>query len=134
MKSQRILSATLLFSLISVNSFVQAEDKEAALQDMSDPLAVYTQAGIGATNKGINIKIGKSYDSGKPNTMAMNIVEVKGFLGDSLGWDSADSIDNSVDSIRFRNFSADMTNGRGGQIDFNYSFDKSHLANKSGDL
>ncbi len=72
---------------------------------MSDPTAVYTQAGIGITNKGINVKIGDSYDTGNPDTMAMNIFELKGIAGDTFGWDSDDVKDNSVDTIRFRNFS-----------------------------
>lgn len=122
--------------LIGCSSFIsQAESiEEKELQDMSDPLAVYTQAGVGLTNKGINLKIGKSYDPGTPKTMAMNIVEIKGALGETVGWDGTDNKDNSIDSIRFRNFKVDMTDGRGGQVDFNYNFDKNHLADKTGDI
>ena len=47
---------TLLFSLLIPFSDALAEQKE--VQDMSDPLAVYTQVGAGATNKGIN-RLGK---------------------------------------------------------------------------
>jgi hypothetical protein len=50
---------------------------------MSDPLAVYTQGGLGASDKGLNLKVGQSYDTGNPETMAMNIIEVKGIAGNS---------------------------------------------------
>ena len=55
-----------------------AEEAEKEVQDMSDPLAVYTQAGMGLTDKGINIKVGQTYNSGDPEVMAMNVIEVKG--------------------------------------------------------
>ncbi|EGR1511199.1 hypothetical protein D6089_04805 [Vibrio vulnificus] len=91
-------------------------------KDMSDPLAIYTQAGIGATNKGLNIKIGQTYDTGSDATMGMNIIELKGFGGDLLGWDGSSQRNDSVDSLRFRNFSVDTTNGLGQQIDLNWDF------------
>lgn len=116
---------------LSSTIFAKAEKE---VQDMSDPLAVYTQAGVGLTNKGINIKIGQAYDTGDDSTMAMRLVEFKGILGDSLGWENGATIDNSVDSIRYRNFEVNLTNGRGVQLDINYSFDKSHLAQESGDF
>ncbi|MGR5543305.1 hypothetical protein ACPV5V_32610, partial [Vibrio campbellii] len=37
-------------------SLNEVADEE--LQDMSDPLAVYTLAGIGFTDKGLNLKVG----------------------------------------------------------------------------
>lgn len=141
MKRKTISVSLALLTL--VNTAVFAEEKvteqtkqnpEKELQDMSDPLAVYTQVGVGTTNRGLNLKIGKSYDPGKPKTMAMNVVEIKGMFGDALGWDNDKGYDNSIDLIRFRNFKVDMSNGRGGQIDFNYSFDKNHLAEQSGDI
>jgi len=126
--------ALSLFTLQSISAFAENEqDTKKEVQDMSDPLAVYTQAGVGATNKGINIKVGKSYDPGTANTMAMNVIEIKGLLGDTLGWDG-DKNDNSVDSIRFRNFKVNTTNGRGSQIDFVYNFDQTNIAKKTGDL
>ncbi|WP_095210516.1 hypothetical protein [Endozoicomonas ascidiicola] len=88
------------------------------VQDMSDPLAVYTQAGAGITNDGLNLKFGNTYDTGNPDTMAMNIIEIKGFGGETLGLDGNDSIN----SARFRNFTLDTTNGRGAQIDANWDF------------
>lgn len=96
------------------------------IQDMSDPLAVYTQAGAGMTNNGLNVKIGNSYDTGDIDTMAMNIIELKGIAGDVLGVDG----DDSIDTVRFRNFSLDKTNGRGSQIDVNWDFDN-HLGSAS---
>ncbi|GAL25797.1 hypothetical protein JCM19239_4284 [Vibrio variabilis] len=38
------------------------------VQDMSDPLAVYTQVGAGSTNKGLNFKLGQVYDTGNEAT------------------------------------------------------------------
>lgn len=99
-------------------SLVQAESE---LQDMSDPMAVYTQAGIGYTDKGLNLKVGQSYDTGNPSTMGMNVLEIKGFAGDELGWSNRDS-DDSIDSLRYRNFNVDMENGRGAQVDVNVNF------------
>lgn len=98
-------------------------------QDMSDPLAVYTQGGLGYTDKGINLKIGQSYDTGSDASAAMNIIELKGAFGDSLGFRDADqalyaNVDDSVDSFRFRNFQVALAKGRGTQIDVSYSFDR----------
>ena len=94
---------TLGISVLLLGSILSAENNETKkLQDMSDPLAVYTQAGMGYTDKGLNLKLGKAYDSGKPATMAMNILEIQGILGDTLGFRD-DQVD-SIDSIRFRNF------------------------------
>lgn len=70
----------LSFILLALG-FTAACAEETKLQDMSDPLAVYTQVGTGLTNKGLNIKIGKSYDPNVPKTMAMNVFEIKGIFG-----------------------------------------------------
>lgn len=114
--------------IASAPFFAIAKDNQE-VQDMSDPLAVYTQAGLGITDKGVNIKIGQTYDSGKENVAAMNVVEIKGFGGDVLGIRDNDdalfgAVDDSIDSFRFRNFQANMTNGRGNQLDISYSIDK----------
>ncbi|WP_353505633.1 hypothetical protein [Vibrio sp. SCSIO 43136] len=93
---------------------------EESVQDMSDPLAVYTQVGSGYTNKGLNIKLGQTFDTGSDHTMGMNVFELKGIMGDTFGWD--DNATNSIDQVRFRRFGADLTNGRGSQIDSNYNF------------
>lgn len=114
-------TAPLLFTPLL---YAQSEEKQT--QDMSDPLAVYTQAGAGITNQGLNLKLGNSYDTGDEQTMAMNIIELKGFAGDSLGLDGNDSIN----SIRFRNFHIDTSNGRGTQIDVNWDFNN-NLGNVS---
>jgi D-serine dehydratase len=50
------------------------------VQDMSDPLAVYTQVGVGATNKGLNFKVGQAYDTGIATTAGMNVIEVKAYM------------------------------------------------------
>ncbi|WP_443098344.1 hypothetical protein, partial [Vibrio atypicus] len=113
-----------LFTLISssLSLSVLAQEAEKEVQDMSDPLAVYTQAGLGVTNKGINIKVGQTYDTGSETTMGMNILEIKGLGGESLGWADENHRNDSVDSIRFRNFGVDLTNGRGSQVDVNWDF------------
>ncbi|HHC7130483.1 TPA: hypothetical protein ACN37W_004316 [Vibrio parahaemolyticus] len=116
-------------SVISISTFAE-EPQE--IQDMSDPLAVYTQAGLGITDKGINLKVGQTYDSGKENVAAMNVLEVKGFGGDILGLRDSDdarygSVDDSIDSFRLRNFQANMTNGRGHQLDISYNVDNEAL-------
>jgi hypothetical protein len=106
-------------SVLSVFNFAYAENSEE-LQDMSDPLAGYTQVGTGFTYRGLNLKVGQTFDTGNAQTMGMNVFELKGFAGDVAGWD--DEANDSVDSIRFRRFGADLTNGRGSQIDASYDF------------
>ena len=96
--------------------------EETEVQDMSDPLAVYTQAGFGYTDKGLNLKVGQTYDTGSDTTMGMNVFEIKGIAGEAIGWNGRDA-DDSIDSIRFRNFGVDLTNGRGTQVDMSWDFD-----------
>ncbi|WP_428803031.1 hypothetical protein [Vibrio kyushuensis] len=121
MKNQAPLSLTAIAASVAVllSSNVMAEDD---IQDMSDPLAVFTQAGVGYTDKGINLKIGQTYDTGSDTTMGMNIIEVKGIAGEAVGWNGRGA-DDSIDSLRYRNFGVDLTNGRGSQVDVNLGFD-----------
>ncbi len=102
---------------VSLPHSVNAQESDE-VQDMSDPMAVYTQAGAGLSNEGLNLKIGHAYDTGNPDTMAMNLIELKGFLGGTLGLDGNDS----VNTFRYRHFSLDTTTGRGAQIDINWNF------------
>ena len=111
---------SMLASLPLLASSVSGAEEQKEVQDMSDPLAVYTQLGAGYTDKGLNFKAGKSYDSGKPATMAMNILEIKGVWGDTLG--TRDYANDDIDSMRFRNFIVDTTNGQGSQVDVSYNF------------
>lgn len=115
---KNLLSIAASLSLCSLPVF--AADQA---QDMSDPLAVYTQAGFGITDKGLNVKLGQAYDTGSDTSMAMNLLEIQGVLGEALGWNNNPSTDNAVDSLRFRNFGIDMTNGRGAQIDISWNLD-----------
>ncbi|WP_394151220.1 hypothetical protein [Vibrio maritimus] len=142
MSSKTILSC-LIFGLLSqtaladtpenVNKTASAVKQEALnqdtkhLQDMSDPMAVYTQAGMGITDKGLNLKVGRAYDTGEAHTMAMSVVEVKGFAGEALGWSGSSERDDSIDNVRFRNFKVDTTNGRGRQFDINYNVEQQAL-------
>ncbi|MGR5541530.1 hypothetical protein ACPV5V_23560, partial [Vibrio campbellii] len=111
------MMSTSAMAVLSLN--VMANESEE-VQDMSDPLAVYTQVGAGYTDKGINIKIGQTFDTGEDTTMGMNIIELKGAMGDTLGW--RDEANDSIDSLRFRRFGVDLTNGRGSQVDISYDF------------
>ncbi|WP_440875902.1 hypothetical protein [Thalassotalea sp. PLHSN55] len=109
---------------------VAAQDEQ--FQDMSDPLAVYTQLGGGITDKGLNLKIGQTYDTGSETNMAMNIIEVKGVGGEWLGIRDDNNalyqgVDNAIDSLRFRNFQVETTNGRGTQVDINVNLDKESM-------
>ncbi|CAM4211357.1 hypothetical protein [Vibrio agarivorans] len=104
--------------LLSVQA-AYAESNE--VQDMSDPLAVFTQVGGGITDKGLNLKVGKTYDTGKDNVAGMNVLEIKGIGGETFGWHNDESrLNDSVDSFRLRNFSANLKNGRGTQLDLSY--------------
>lgn len=120
------LAAVSISALFTFSSNAVAEEKE--VQDMSDPLAVFTQGGFGITNKGLNLKIGQTYDTGNVETMGMNIIEVKGFGGEALGWDSNSVRDNSIDSFRYRNFEVNLTNGRGAQIDALFDVERENLS------
>ncbi|MGR5168624.1 hypothetical protein ACPV5L_15620 [Vibrio astriarenae] len=113
----KLMMSTSAMAVLSLN--VMANESEE-VQDMSDPLAVYTQVGAGYTDKGINIKIGQTFDTGEDTTMGMNIIELKGAMGDTLGW--RDEANDSIDSLRFRQFGVDLTNGRGSQVDISYDF------------
>ncbi|MET4694739.1 hypothetical protein [Endozoicomonas lisbonensis] len=134
MQFTRTLSASSLMmgAALFISPMVSADTADEELQDMSDPLAVYTQVGAGYTDKGLNIKIGRTYDTGNPATMGMNVIELKGVAGDALGWNGgsdqrkAYNRNNSADSFRFRNTTADFSRGegkgRGNQLDLNYDF------------
>lgn len=115
-----------------------AAPQEKEIQDMSDPLAVFTQVGAGYTDKGINLKIGQTYDTGNPETAGMNIIELKGIMGEAVGWRSKDGsiqADDSIDSFRFRNFSVLLPKGRGTQIDMNYQVEGNPLvADQTADI
>lgn len=130
---KNLLTTTLITPmLLTAMASASATAEEKEYKDMSDPMAVYTQLGGGITDKGFNIKIGQTYDTGSETTMGMNIIEVKGIGGELFDIrDSSEplysSVDDSIDTIRFRNFSVDVTNGRGTQIDANVNFDKNTL-------
>jgi len=111
--------AVLAFSGASI---AQEAAKESEVQDMSDPLAVYTQAGFGYTDKGLTLKIVQTFVTGSVTPRGWKVIKIKGFAGDALGWSNRDT-DDSIDSIRFRNFSVDLTNGRGAQVDMSWDFD-----------
>ena len=131
---KQTLRASLALPLLSIALLADNNATTEEVQDMSDPLAVYTQAGLGITDRGLNIKLGQAYDTGDPKTMGMNIIEIKGILGESLGgrdYEDAgyEAVLNPVEKLRFRNFSVNLENGRGTQIDINYN-----LHNETGDM
>ncbi|MDG3086174.1 hypothetical protein P7F88_08690 [Vibrio hannami] len=111
----------LRWLFIPVTLSLPAIAEESDVQDMSDPLAIYTQVGAGVTNKGLNLKIGKTYSTGVEDSAGMNFIELKGIAGESLGWhENQEERNDSIDSLRFRNFTANLKNGRGAQIDIQY--------------
>ncbi|GAL20145.1 hypothetical protein JCM19235_4345 [Vibrio maritimus] len=113
-------TSVTIAALLATTSFVSVASEADEVQDMSDPLAVYTQLGAGITDRGLNFKMGQTFDTGSDTTMGMNVFEIKGAMGETLGF--RDSANDSVDSLRFRRLQADMTNGRGSQFDANYDF------------
>ncbi|MCJ2376053.1 hypothetical protein LNL84_04320 [Vibrio sp. ZSDZ34] len=117
MKTINYIKVATIASALSVvfNTSVAEE-----YQDMSDPLSVYSQAGIGATNKGLNFKFGQAYDTNNESTMAMHILEAKGFSADTLGLKGNDGFD----SLRYRHFNVNMQNGIGSQVDINWDFNQ----------
>ncbi len=124
----------VLAALASLSLYAQAKTDDADVVDMSDPLAVFTQVGAGITDKGINLKLGQAYDTGNPTTAGMNVLELKGAMGDAFGWRGKNTTDNSIDYFRYRNFSVDLTKLLGAQIDFNYNMQKNLVAEQSADL
>lgn len=113
------VSVASVLLMISLPVIAEGEIKtDEALSDMSDPLAVYTMAGFGVTNRGINLKMAKSYDTGDVNQLGMNVIEIKGIYSDTLGWE--DDAKDSIDSIRVRNLTVNPNTGLGAQIDMSY--------------
>lgn len=90
---------------------------------MSDPLAVYNRAGAGITNNGINLKFGLEYATPDDNNQAMHVLELKGIGGELLGWSDHDKRDDSIDSVRYRNFQLSKKDNRGTQLDIDWNFD-----------
>ncbi len=134
----------LIFTLMSSTAFAatqetaatdEAEVKQEKLADMSDPLAVFGQVGMGATNRGLNLKFGQIYDTGDADSKGMKVLEVRGFYGETLGYDEGASIDNSLDSIRLRDVEVNTKNGRGTQLEYNLNFDSNAvLGEQSGSI
>ena len=87
---------------------------------LSDPLAVYTRASAGVSNRGINLKFGIESKGGDSDKALMNVLEIKGIGGDAIGWDGDCIRSNSVDSLRYRYFSLNKKNGRDSQVDVTY--------------
>lgn len=128
----KTLPLSILSLLVTTSFGALAEDQQTEVQDMSDPLAVFTQGGFGVTDKGLNLKMGQTYDSGKENVAAMNVFELKGIGGDLMGIRDNDkplygNVDDSIDSFRLRNFQANIKNGQGRQLDLTYDVDKDEL-------
>ncbi|WP_236009250.1 hypothetical protein [Vibrio ulleungensis] len=121
-KSTIALASLIVFVPIISHADV-ANTQETELADMSDPLAVYNRAGAGVTNNGINLKFGIEYATPDSNNQAMHVLEIKGIAGEALGWSDHDTRDDSIDSIRYRNFQLDKQKNRGTQIDMDWDFD-----------
>ena len=126
--------ASLIAATLSVSFLAHAKTADEDVVDMSDPLAVFTQIGAGLTDKGLNLKVGQTYDTGDVTTAGMNVLEVKGAMGDAFGWRGKNTTDNSIDYFRYRNFSVDLTKLVGAQIDFNYNLQRNLVSEESADL
>ncbi|MEH6584295.1 MAG: hypothetical protein V7754_20350 [Halioglobus sp.] len=112
---------TALFLTLSTPVALLAQESETPqLKDMSDPLAVYSRAAAGLSNRGVNLKFGIEKKGGDSDKALMNVLEIKGIGGDAIGWDGDYIRSNSVDSLRYRYFSLNKKNGRGSQIDATY--------------
>ncbi|RKF20495.1 hypothetical protein DBZ36_08360 [Alginatibacterium sediminis] len=127
--SKRLSKSLIILNTLFIPSVLASQEDTKNVQDMSDPLAVYRQVGGGLTDKGINLKLGEVFDTGNEATMGMNIIEIKGIGGASLGFrDNNESlytnVDDSIDTMRFRRFNVDLTSGRGSQLDVNLNFDR----------
>ncbi len=128
----KLITISIIVTLASYQINSYAQNNDTGVQDMSDPLAVYTQAGFGITDKGINIKIGQSYRSNQPGIMAMNVIEMKGVGGELFNIrDNSNpiytNVDDSIDSFRLRNFQVEVVKGLGRQLDLNYDVDNDKL-------
>lgn len=120
-KTNVLAKTASLLLILSTSAMAEGTTTpDEGLADMSDPLAVFTMAGFGVTNRGINLKVAKSYDTGDENELGMNLFELKGIYGDTLGWE--DDAENSIDSFRLRNLTVNPNTGLGGQIDLSYGF------------
>ncbi|MCG9702456.1 hypothetical protein L1D19_20520 [Vibrio natriegens] len=132
MKSPKYYAFVISAILVNSSSVYAHSNNSEELQDMSDPLAVYTQAGIGFTDKGVNLKMGQTYHPSQPGRMAQNVIEIKGIGGDMLGIRDNNNrlyskVDDSIDSFRFRNFQVESTKGFGRQLDLNFDVDNDTL-------
>lgn len=115
-----------LASIATISQAIAADDTET--QDMSDPLAVYTQLGASYGTNGINLKLGKTLDTGSATDMSMFLFEVKGIYGEHMKHQGSSSLtpesaNNGISELRFRKFDVDMTNGRGISMDVIHNFD-----------
>ncbi|PSU33698.1 hypothetical protein [Photobacterium lutimaris] len=113
------LIVTIFAAISSCSAF--ASQQSDTLQDMSDPMAVFSQFGVGYGDKGINLMLGHAYDPGIENRKAMHIFEMKGIGGESIGWRSDNN--NSVSELRYRHFEVSLETGTGTNLDLNYNID-----------
>lgn len=118
-----MINKLLIICLLSSTSLIAENNSTKEYKDMSDPLAIYTRGGIGVTNRGINVKIGIIYKNDNSNKQVMNLLEIKGAGGELIGWDGDYERSNSIDSMRFRNFSRSISGGIASQIDITYNFE-----------
>ncbi|GIU29499.1 hypothetical protein L2719_15540 [Shewanella schlegeliana] len=125
MKNRTLTVAVAVATPLSISSIAFAEENE--IQDMSDPLAVYTQLGASYGTNGINFKLGKTLDTGSATDMSMFLFEVKGLYGEHMKHQGASALapenaNNGVSELRFRKFDVDMTTGRGISMDVIHNF------------
>ncbi|WP_440874166.1 hypothetical protein [Thalassotalea sp. PLHSN55] len=139
------IKLALLCTLMSSTAFAASEQSNSAentpeikaeqeLVDMSDPMAVMTKVGVGITDRGFNLNMSRTLNTGSDTIKGMNVFEMKGLYGEDVGFSDAQTRDNSIDSFRWRQLTVDSTNGRGSQLDVNFNVDGTHLAQETADI
>jgi len=128
MKKSNLISAITIFAPLCFLPQAFAQETENEVQDMSDPLAVFTQLGASYGTNGINLKLGKTLDTKSATDMSMILVEVKGLYGEHMKNEGSSALhpeaaNDGISELRFRKFDVDMTNGRGLSMDFIHNFD-----------
>ncbi len=89
------------------------------IQDISRPVSRLYTRWLRLHRQGLNLKVGQTYDTVKQPWAWMFLKSKVSLVKLLVGTISADD---SIDSIRFRNFIR-LTNGRGTQVDMSWDFD-----------
>ncbi len=117
------LTGALVMSGIAATSFAAETEKE--VQDMSDPMAIYTSGGISYGTNGLNLKMMKTLDTGSKTDLSAIIVEIKDMdFADDGDVRHGTERSSAPSNLRLRKFDVDMTTGRGISYDIMHNTDK----------